>query len=277
MIKTYQNYFHCYATANDQRHYYRDIQNLLRIKNVSAGVPKLQLYIAISKVHSLSFFDRFFVWSIQQLFRKHPKVELKSIFFKPNVGRDFSSYAMMLDLIQQTALPHDYVFFQNRSGYGPFKNHWYLDFINQFEKYENTALCGSTINFRDHPLRSYRHDIPHIQTYAFMTKVLVLKLLEGSFPGIQGTSRLDMVFDGEINLSQFYLKRGYGISCMEWSDVFITNASEPVSYEDIRGRVTQTHQFYHKAYFEKENKFKKYIRYIYTVLKLLINCIFKKR
>jgi hypothetical protein len=123
MQKGSTNYFHCYATANDQRHYYRDIQNLLRIRNTISGMSKLQLYIAISEVHTKGFFDKIFVWCIRQLFHKHSDVELKSIFFKSNVGRDFSSYAMMNDLIQQESSPNDYIFFQNRSGYGPFRYH----------------------------------------------------------------------------------------------------------------------------------------------------------
>ncbi len=56
--------FHCYATANDDRLYYRDIQNLFRIKNTYAGVDKLELYIAISEVNKISSFDRIFVWAV---------------------------------------------------------------------------------------------------------------------------------------------------------------------------------------------------------------------
>lgn len=269
------NYFHCYATANDTRYYNIDIQNLLRIKNTYSGVNKVILYIAISEVNKTNRLDKIFVWAVKKLFVKHPSIELKKIFFKDNTGRDFSSYSSMYNLIQQEASSNGYVFFQNRSGFGPFRKEWLKEMIHQFEKNKLTAICGSTISFRDHPIRSQRIDLPHIQTYAFLTKVFFLEKLGTTFPGENETSRLDIIYNGEIALSQFFLNKGYGITCMEWPDEYITNKSNPINNDDIRGNVTQQHQFYHKAYFDKdENVVIKTVKYLKTIILFLRNCIF---
>ena len=65
-IMNKNKHFHCYATANDDRLYYRDIQNLFRIKNTYAGVDKIELYIASSEVYKIRSFDRIFVWAVKK-------------------------------------------------------------------------------------------------------------------------------------------------------------------------------------------------------------------
>jgi len=264
--------FHCYATANDDRFYYRDIQNLLRIKNTYSGVDKIELFIAISEVNKINCLDRIFVWATKKLFFRHKSIDLKKIFFKSNIGRDFSSYSIMKGLIQAEATPSDYVFFQNRSGYGPFRKGWLKEIILQFEKYDGTAICGSTINFSDHPNRSLRNDLPHVQTYAFLTKILFLEMLGRSFPGEEESSRLEIILQGEIGLSQFYINRGYGITCMEWPDEYITNDSKTINNKDIKDNVAQPHQFYHKVYLNKpENVLSKTLKRLNLFFLLLVN------
>jgi len=269
-------YYHCYATANDDRFYYRDIQNLFRIKNTYSGVNKLVLCIAISEVNKINLLDRIFVWAVKKLFFKYPFIDLKKVFFKSNIGRDFSSYSMMKDFIQEEAAPDDYVFFQNRSGFGPFRKGWLKEIILQFEKYDGTAICGSTINFKDHPNRSLRNDLPHVQTYAFLTKRLFLEKLGSSFPGKEEISRLEIILQGEIGLSQFFISRGFGITCMEWPDEYITNDSKPINNKDIKDSVVQSHQFYHKVYLNKpENVLSKTLKKLNLFFLLLINGILK--
>lgn len=249
-------YFHCYATANDDKFYYRDFQNLLRIKNTSSGLHTTILYICISKVYKMSPADRIFTFIITRLFSKHPRIILREIIFKSNEGRDFSSFSKMKDLVIQEASLDDYVFFQNRSGYGPFRQNWLKEIIIQFEKFEKTAICGSTINFRDHPSRSNKNNLPHIQTYAFLTSVSYLQKLGIGFPGAEHISRFKIITEGEIGLSQFFLNKGYGITCMEWPEEFICNKSKPLNSIDIKDNVQQKHQFYHRSYFEKYENIK---------------------
>lgn len=250
-INRKKKYFHCYATANDDRFYYKDIQNLMRIRNTPSGFDNVCLYIAISEVNKTNKIDRIFVWAVKNLFNRHPKITLKKVFFKTNVGRDFSSYSCLYDCIKEEAALEEYIFFQNRSGYGPFRKGWLQEMILQFEKFRSIALCGSTINFKDHPKRSQRNNLPHVQTYAFLTKISFLKKFQNSFPGKEEKSRLNIIINGEIGLSQFFIKRGYGITCMEWPNQCITNETKPIADSDIKNSVTQQHQFYHKFYDDK--------------------------
>lgn len=279
MTKISENkYFHCYATANDSRYYYRDIQNLLRIKNTYSGVNKVVMYVAISEVNKKNYLDSVFVWAVKKLFNKDASIELRNVIIKNNRGRDFSSYAIMNSLIQKEASPDDYVFFQNRSGYGPFRKGWLKEIILQYEKYDNTAICGSTINFSDHPKRSQRKNLQHVQTYAFLMKVSFLEQLRGEFPGEKENLRLNIILNGEIGLSQFFLERGYGITCMEWPDKYIINSSKTISNGDVKENVIQQHQFYHKVYFNKlENNKISIIRYWNAIFLFLISCIFIRK
>ena len=277
MTQTESTYYHCYATANDTSLYYRDYQNLLRIAQVYSGVEHLKLYIAISTAKPLNYFDKLFVRLITQLFKRHPNVTLQKIFFKTNVGRDFSSFALIRHLIDMENPKANYLFFQNRSGWGPFKANWLQAFQEQFEKYKSTALCGSTINFNDHPLNSNRTDIPHVQTYAFLTHKTYLDMLGDDFPGIKQTSRLDAISKGEIALSQFFLDKGLGITCMEWPEDFITQGTRPKSLGDVRGSVTQNHAFYHKVYFKTESRLRKGFSYFKVLICLMAYAIKLKK
>ncbi|WP_242133229.1 hypothetical protein [Aestuariivivens marinum] len=255
-------YYHCYVSANDSRSYYSDLQNLLKISRMEHGIGKLKLYVVISKVRPFNFWDKLFMLLVKQLFKNHNKVELQAMIYKTNLGRDFSSFAIVSDLICNKGDTNAYVFFQNRSGHGPFKQDWYTDFIKQFEAHNDTALCGSTINFNDHPLRSDRNDMPHVQTYAFLTQIKYLKLLQGNFPGVNAHTRLDAIYTGEIALSRFFLNKGLGISCMEWPKYVVTQNTKPNNLGDVRGTVRQDHAFYHKAIFSKTNRIVKTISYL---------------
>ena len=249
-------YFHCYATANDNSLYFEDIKNLINIRNNCSGAKKVELYIAISKVKKQDFLDKLFVNTIKKMFAQHSTIVLKDIFFKKNTGRDFSSYSYLNKKIQAIASPNDYVFFQNRSACGPFRKNWFEEFLIQYEKFNSVALCGSTINFKDHPSIGEKNDLPHIQSYAFLTKVKFLKMLGNSFPGENETQRLKIIREGEIGMSQVFLERGYGITCMEWKEELITLNSAPLSKTDCKATVVANHQFYHRKYFKKNKNAK---------------------
>lgn len=252
--KTNMKYFHCYATANDSRFYIKDLRNLRRLKATDSGLDEIRLLVAISKVKRVNLFDKLFVTVVKKMFRNHESVKLIDIFHKTNVGRDFSSYQILLNKVRTTAADEDYVLFQNRSGYGPFHNNWYKKSIVQFEKFESVAMCGSTINFLDHPQRSSRNNLPHIQTYAFLSKMSFLNMLGENFPGADETVRLDIITKGEIGLSQFFLERDYKITCMEWPDEAISNQSQPPANLDVKDNVKAVHHFYHRRYFKKRRR-----------------------
>ncbi len=272
---TKRNYYHCYATANDDKYYLRDIQNILRFRRISPGIEKINLFIAISKATTVKKSDYIFVWAVKRILSTSPNIVLRQIFFKSNLGRDFSSYAEMSAIVKKEANPDDFVFFQNRSGFGPFRNNWYKEIISQFTKFESTALCGSTINFRDHPNRSDRNDCAHVQTYAFLTQVAFLRMLGDNFPGAEENLRINIILKGEIGLSQFFIDRGYGVTCMEWPEALVSKKTEPIVDTDVKEEITKEHQFHHRTYVLKKEKheitsFQKSHQY----LKFLIRSLF---
>lgn len=244
-------YYHCYATANESSLYLKDIQNLKRIKDIYSGYNKVILYIAISEVKNISFYDMSFLEMVKKMFYNHPTIELKEIYFKNNVGRDFSSFQSLFSEVKQNADSNDFVFFQNRSGFGPFKKDWYKQFVMQFEKFNSIAICGSTINFNDHPERSANNNLPHIQTFSFLSKVFYLDMFKGDFPGSMETEKKDIICKGEIGLSQFFLEKKYKITCIEWPNEEISSNSKPVNSLDVKRRVKESHYFYHRDYFKR--------------------------
>ena len=270
-MKSNEPFHHCYATANDMWNYCWDFENLTRIKKNADKNFITHLYIAISLVRKKNIFDLIFINCIKIYFIKTRNVKLCSITFKSNKGRDFSSYYIMSNEVLNKAKYNDYVFFQNRSGFGPFGKKWSANFIDQFNKFENIAICGSTINFMDHPRRSNRDDLAHVQTYAFLTKVNILDKIFENFPAINETNRLDIIYNGEIEFSQFFLKKGYGINCVEWPNTQILKTTKAIVREDVRGIVKKNHQFYHISFFKlkKTNRQVKLIQYIKNVLRTL--------
>ena len=247
-----QNYFHCYVTANDIWHYKADLKNLLRIKNCKHGLDKVNLLIAISQAKKLRFTDQLFKYLVKLLFINHKSVKLKTVFFKSNEGRDFSSYSACLNKILEKGIEDGFCFFQNRSGYGPFMENWYAKFIDQINKFPMAVLCGSTINFRDHPMRSTKINLPHVQTYAFLAKIKAIKSVLSDLKAISQSTRLDMILNGEIQLSQKILNNGNSITCMEWPDAEVTASSQAIERFDVRGKLKNKHQFYHKGLFHKK-------------------------
>ncbi len=246
-----QKYFHCYATANDSRFYLKDIQNLMRLKNYYSGFETVVLFIAISKVNEITAYDDFFVNTVYKIFDKHPSIDLREVYYKSNLGRDFSSFELSLKKLRKEADIDDFVLFQNRSGRGPFSVNWYKDVVNQYKKFDSIAICGSTINFNDHPERSKKTNLPHVQTYMFLSTLRYLNMLGDTFPGSDKSIKLDIICYGEIELSQFFLRKGYKITCMEWPNEEISSHSKPIVSRDIKDRVIKKHQFYHRLYFRK--------------------------
>jgi len=246
-----QKYFHCYATANESSLYIKDIQNLTQIKNVYSGYNKVVLFVAISEVKKINGYDSSFVKMVKKMFHEHASIELKEIYFKSNIGRDFSSFQSLFNKVIPIANANDFVFFQNRSGFGPFQQNWYTQYVKQFEKFDSIAICGTTINFKDHPKRSANINLPHVQTFSFLTKVFYFEMFKDDFPGSKETKKMEIICNGEIGLSQFFLEKNYKITCIEWPDEEISNQSSPIITLDVKRRVTQKHYFYHRDYYKK--------------------------
>jgi hypothetical protein len=243
-------YFLGYVTANDDPQYREDLKNLERLKRIDSGLGNIKLFIAISESKKRSKEDYEFIEHVTALFNGHTSIELIDIYFKSNVGRDFSSFKTIYDKVKAIAGPKDYILFQNRSGFGPFRAGWYKEYTQQFERFNKVAMCGCTINFNDHPVRSSNNNLPHIQTYSFLTKISFLDMFEDPFPGSQETDNFYVVIKGEIVISQYFLNKGFRITCLEWPEQVIDNETLPISAVDIKSKVKGKHFFYHKHYFK---------------------------
>ncbi|MGL1935624.1 MAG: hypothetical protein OCD01_11405 [Fibrobacterales bacterium] len=275
MMEQSQKYFHCYATANDSKYYFEDIKNLIRISEINHGVSHVELYIAISRVRDESFFDTFFMSTVRKIFEGHANYTLREIFFKDNVGRDFSSYAELLKRVLIQGDASDYVFIQNRSACGPYVEGWYAQFIHQYSKSDLVALCGSTINFLDHPHRSNREDLPHVQTYALLSQASHLEKIKDNFPGATETERLQIILNGEIGLSAFFLERGFSITCLEWPEKIVAQGDSAEIAADCKENVSENHPFYHRHYIRK-NKTRKIKNSLFPSLLVYIKKAFLK-
>ncbi len=274
-INKEKRYFHCYVTANDKRLYLQDICNLIKIKNTPSGYLKTYLYVAISKVKTLNILDKIFVFIVKILFHNHKNISLKKILFKENKGRDFSSYSILNQKILKVALDSDYVFFQNRSAYGPYQKNWLQFFVNQYEKFYSIAICGSTINFNCYQYSENNEMLAHVQTYAFLIQVTYLKMLGQTFPAENEINRMKIIQKGEIDLSQFFLKRNYRITCLEWNNNAFGYRCSPISNIDVKEHVQKKHPFYHRSYFKKKRKIKnKLIKPFIIYISLMIFYLF---
>jgi len=79
-------------------------------------------------------------------------------------------------------------------------------------------------------------------------------MLGDIFPGSNQAERLNIICDGEIELSQFFLRKKHKITCIEWPDEEISNQTSPISLLDIKAKVVAKHYFYHRKYFRKHTQ-----------------------
>lgn len=249
------NYYHLYATANERRFFWRDIKNLVHLSRYATGVDRpLQLYIAISQVRPRNGFDTFFENGVRHLFHKHPWVQLREVLHKDNTGRDFSSFAHLARVALADAKDQDLLFFQNRSGYGPFQKNWLVRFANMLDRHPNMALCGVSINFTDHPSRSLRTDMPHVQTYSFALRAASLRPLADRFPGEKEQQRNQLITEGEIGLSQYFLAQGRTIGQIDRPDWEVSSATVAPQTHDPKTTVPADSPFFHRQYVRRHRR-----------------------
>ncbi len=232
-------YFVSYATANDDPRFLVDFLNFKNFVCYPSGVDEINIAISVSNVNRCEQDILEFGKSVRIL-QKSQKFNLLSLRFKKNLGRDFSSHACNLRDIAHSAEDDDYVLFLNRSAYGPNCSDWYLKYVEQFEKHENTGLCGSTINFRGLPRMEDREIYTHVQTYAFLSKFKFLQDALSFFPGEFENERHDVIEYGEIGLSKEFLKKGLSLSCLAWPEYSFDKTklySPELPFRDIKKEV----------------------------------------
>jgi len=213
-----------YATANETS-YEDDFINLSLILKEDPGVEKVIIYIAISKVREKKrSFSSAFSRLLQKV-AKHPRYELRDVFFKSNIGRDFSSVKMCLDKIAAEANDNDIIMVRNRSARGPYKKNWYKSYRDLLLKQDEVKLVGNTINFAGLSHMKKSGVNTHIQTYLYLSQWKYFRQISANFPGITETKRKRVIEFGEIQLSKWYLDNGYSISCLAWPNFFFSKSN----------------------------------------------------
>ena len=167
---------------------------------------------------------------------------VKTIRFKSNVGRDISSAKHNLLDIAGVGSPEDFIFFVNRSAFGPRIEYWYHQFISQIEKFPEIGMCGNTIN-RPCPGESDDTYQLHVQTYAFLTRLRHFKEFTRNMPGENAQTRDEAIQKGEFGISRRILEKGLGLTPLAWPDHQFKSDDEEIDPELPCGNMTMTPGF----------------------------------
>jgi hypothetical protein len=209
-----RRHYLAYLTANDSKLYVADFLNFRHMVRFGPGVPRLLVYVAVSAARPFSEGDHVALDGLVQLTRDCSWLEVRRVMLKGNVGRDFSSAEACLQAIAEDARPDDLVMVRNRSAYGPQRDGWYREYVDQLTRFANTGLVGSTINQGCHlPLEGLK---THVQTYAYLSQWKHLQPLAAAYPAASCIERCDVITKGEAGLSQSFLERGLGLTCLHW-------------------------------------------------------------
>lgn len=213
---------HCYlvyTTANDDRTYLNDFFNFDDMARRHPGVSHIDIVIAVSQVHPFCTIDIMALNALRKRAEESGWLSVLNIVWKGNVGRDFSSAQACLNLLANVIAEHDYILVRNRSSYGPLTGNWYQAYKQQYHKFPNTGLVGSTINLSGHPSMPNPKNAVHVQSYCCFSQWLHLKRLVDDFPGIRCLNRIDVIVQGEIALSRRIMENNLQISCLQWPNI----------------------------------------------------------
>ncbi|HUR31640.1 MAG TPA: hypothetical protein VMZ69_09415 [Saprospiraceae bacterium] len=223
-------YFIAYMTANDTPYFHIDYFNLINMFLHDPGVKQVHLYIAVSQVQEFTHLQKRILSAILQAADNCEWLTCEEVILKSNIGRDFSSLQQCLLAMSSTACDDDFILVRNRSSRGPYMSQWYKKYVDLMTAKENIAIVGSTIGLIDHLSRGRTKDVPHVQTYAYLSQWKYFSYLLPDFPGRNAVNKDDAIMDGEIELSQRILKTGAKITSLQKPDMIIDihNQNDPV-------------------------------------------------
>lgn len=208
-----------YLTANDDRRFAVDMLHFHHMRRHAPGVRVIEIVIVVSCVRPVSAAEqRAIDWLIADC-ADCPWLKIRTVIWKGNVGRDFSSAAVGLRALAGELNADDLVMVRNRSGYGPFEPGWYQRYVDQLFRHPGTALAGSTLCLRGHPKLASEAPWAHVQSYVYLSQWRHLRTLTGNYPGSRCVDRTRVIVDGEIGLSRQFLLQGARISCLHWPDL----------------------------------------------------------
>lgn len=216
-----KQYYLIYVTANDSP-LDKDYINLFLSRKFFPGVTPVQLYLVVSSVRKFSRFHRWMLRRIISMLESGRHIKCKMAILKNNAGRDFGSVAQALQALINEAQPEDYILVRNRSTWGPLADGWYKRYIDLLDSSDQLGLVGSKINLTDHPWRKRTHNTAHVQTYVYASQWKYLSSLLPGFPGREAANHVEAILQGEIELSQEILKRGWNIAAFNYDGLQIT-------------------------------------------------------
>ena len=225
-----------YVTANDTL-FFKDYIHFCHMLKYPPGVDPVRFYLVVAETKPFTTFQKRMLRLLMGMIAKAKHYQPQAIIFRSNAGRDFGSVKDALDHISKNAQPGDYVMVRNRSARGPFRDHWYKAFVDQLSIDPKTALVGNTISWNDHPKRKLTENVRHVQTYAYLSQWKYLQMLMEDFPGRYATDHLEAVLQGEIELSQQLMQRGYKMTSLQypglWIDAQNQNAIKTENYTPV--------------------------------------------
>jgi hypothetical protein len=261
-----KKYYLIYVTANDTL-FYKDYISLFLTRSYNPGVAPVQLYIVVGGANKYSALHRWMLRRIMNMAGAGKYIEPKMVILKNNAGRDFGSAQMALQEISSEAQPDDYILIRNRSTWGPHAGNWYKKYVNLMESSDQLALVGSTIGLKDHPSRKKERDIAHVQSYIYLSRYQYVFPLLNDFPGSKATNHLEAVLQGEMELSQEMMKRGWSIASLKYPDVVINFQNQN---DFTSGSMSQYEA--HEVPISKDNQ-ERNLRYYLKILLILTTII----
>ena len=210
-----KQYYLVYVTANDSP-FDKDYINLFLSRKFFPGVTPVQLYVVVSSVRKFSRFHRWMLRRIITMMESSRHIQCKMAILKSNAGRDFGSVAQALQALTNEVQPEDYILVRNRSTWGPHADGWYKRYVDLLDSSDQLGLVGSKINLNDHPSRKRTYNTAHVQTYVYASQWKYLSTLLPGFPGREATNHLEAIMQGEIELSQEIMKRGWNIASFNY-------------------------------------------------------------
>jgi hypothetical protein len=217
-----RRHFLAYATANESWRFSWDAVNFRHLARFDPGVERVEIVIAISQAREIV--DRLALAELCRIAERNPRLAVRAVLFKPNPGRDFSSWRRALARMAAEAQPDDYVLCLNRSAYGPLGDGWFSRFVEQLERSPGAVLCGNSINFEGYGKRP-APEHTHVQTYAFLGTLGVLERHLARLSGLQARTREEAIVHGELELGRNVLAEGSGITSLAWPRHVFTAAA----------------------------------------------------
>ena len=261
-----KQYYLVYITANDTL-LFKDYINLFLTRKYNPGVSPVHLCFVVGGAKKYTAWHRWMIHTIMRMACSGKFIHGKSVILKSNEGWDFGSAQIALQELSGETQADDFILIRNRSTWGPHAKDWYKKYIDLMESADHIALVGSKIGLKDHPSRNKERDNAHVQTYIYLSQWKYFSTLLNDFPGRKANNHLQAVLQGEMELSQEVMKRGWCIASLKYPDLLINFQNQN---DFTPGSMSQYEA--HEVPISKDNQ-ERNLRYYLKILLILTTII----